>query len=133
MTACAGMLASSAKASQNRSLRSFRRFHRKTSISAATTARAKVSVRLPNSMMPWIPISGVFTRDPAVHRGHVGQPRPDAVSRTAPPVTISTDWPISEATERPAEGGVHAPGQLVGDGLVALLQLFCNGHELNST
>src|SRR6478609_4719477 len=64
----------------------------------ATAASAKVSSRLPNSMTPWIPISGVFTSEPSVQRGHVGQPRPEAVSRTAPPVTTRTVWPISDRT-----------------------------------
>jgi hypothetical protein len=31
-----------------------------------------------------------------VQRGHVGQPSPEDVSRTAPPVTTRTTWPISD-------------------------------------
>src|SRR5690349_12109624 len=49
-------------------------------------------------MKPWMPIAGVFTRESEVQRGHVGQPRPDDVRRTAPPVTTKSVWPISEAT-----------------------------------
>src|SRR6478752_155897 len=49
-------------------------------------------------MMPWNPISGVVARDPSVQRGHVGQPSPDAVSRTAPPVTTRTIWPTRDNT-----------------------------------
>jgi hypothetical protein len=43
-----------------------------------------------------MPISGVFTKDPLVQRGHVGQPSPEDVSRTAPPVTTRTTWPIRD-------------------------------------
>src|ERR671927_610757 len=100
MIACAGMLASSPSASRNRSLRSLRRFHKYTSMSAATAARANVRRRLPNSMKPWMPISGVFTRDSLVHRGQVGQPSPEAVSRTAPPVTTRTVCPIRDSTAK---------------------------------
>src|SRR6476661_9248996 len=69
-------------------------------MSAATAASAKVRSRLPNSMKPWMPISGVFTIESEVQRGQVGQPRPEAVRRTAPPVTTKSVWPIREATAR---------------------------------
>src|SRR6478752_1520345 len=69
-------------------------------MSAATAASAKVRSRLPNSMKPWMPISGVFTIESEVQRGQVGQPRPDAVRRTAPPVTTRSVWPIRDATAR---------------------------------
>ncbi len=59
----------------------------------ATTPRPALSTRLPNSMTPWMPISGVFTSESAVHFGHVGQPSPEEVSRTRPPVPTSTIWP----------------------------------------
>lgn len=52
--------------------------------------RTYVSMRLPNSMAPWKPISLVAVRDWSVHLGHVGQPRPEPVRRTAPPVTTMT-------------------------------------------
>src|SRR5688500_16598063 len=51
-------------------------------------------------MNPWMPISGVFTRDVSVQRGQVGQPKPEDVSRTAPPVSTSRVCPIREATAR---------------------------------
>ncbi len=44
-------------------------------------------MRLPNSMTPWTPSSPWGTNDASVQRGQVGQPRPEPVSRTAPPVT----------------------------------------------
>src|SRR5690349_1198047 len=47
-----------------------------------------------------MPISAVLTNEVSVQRGQVGQPRPDAVSRTAPPVTTSSVCPIREATAR---------------------------------
>ena len=43
----------------------------------ATTTSTNVSRRLPNSMTPWMPISGVATSESPVHCGHVGQPRPE--------------------------------------------------------
>jgi hypothetical protein len=59
--------------------------------STATAVTRKVSIRFPNSIAPCIPSSPWGTYEESVHRGQVGQPRPDAVSRTAPPVTtIST-------------------------------------------
>ena len=33
-----------------------------------------------------------------MQRGHVGQPRPEDVRRTAPPVTTSTIWPTRDST-----------------------------------
>ena len=60
----------------------------------ATTPSPALRTRLPNSMKPWIPISGVFTSESAVHFGQVGQPRPEEVSRTSPPVPTRTIWPI---------------------------------------
>src|SRR5262249_42711527 len=47
----------------------------------------EVSVRLPNSISSWPATAPVGTYDVAVHRGQVGQPSPEPVSRTAPPVT----------------------------------------------
>jgi hypothetical protein len=46
-------------------------------------------------MTPWMPISGVATIDSAVQSGHVGQPSPDPVSRTAPPVATMSTWEAS--------------------------------------
>jgi hypothetical protein len=52
--------------------------------------RTYVSIRLPNSIAPWMPCSGVAKRLSSVHLGQVSQPRPEPVSRTAPPVTMMT-------------------------------------------
>ena len=51
------------------------------------TISTKVSSRLPNSIAPCRPSSGWDTKDSSVQRGQVGQPRPEPVSRTSPPVT----------------------------------------------
>ena len=61
-------------------------------IARPTRAQTRsVSIRLVNSMIPWTPIAAVGARSPPVQVGQVGQPRPEPVSRTAPPVTtIST-------------------------------------------
>ncbi len=59
------------------------------------------SMRLPNSMAPWTPISLVAVSESAVHLGQVGQPRPEPVSRTAPPVTtMSTDITTADMAAR---------------------------------
>ena len=64
----------------------------------ATAVSTKVSSRLPNSMTPWPASSGVATKLASVQRGQVGQPRPEPVSRTAPPVT--TIAPFATALAR---------------------------------
>ena len=56
-------------------------------VAIATAVSTKVSSRLPNSMTPCAASSGVATKLSSVHRGQVGQPRPEPVSRTSPPVT----------------------------------------------
>ena len=99
--------------SQNRSRRSRRIRTTKRNIVIATITRTKVSRRLPNSMTPWIPISGVGTRDSAVQRGHVGHPSPDPVSLTSPPVPTIATWTASVAqaaamTRRSTRAGSHA-------------------------
>ena len=58
----------------------------------------KVSSRLPNSMAPCIPSSGWETKESSVQRGQVGQPRPEPVNRTRPPVTTIPMLATSEAT-----------------------------------
>ena len=55
-----------------------------------TSVSTTATMRLPNSMRPWIPISGVTTREPGVHSGKLGQPRPEPVSRTAAPESTLT-------------------------------------------
>src|SRR6478736_3642358 len=79
-------------------------------MSAATAASAKVRSLLPNSMKPWMPISGVLTRESLVQRGQVGQPRPEAVRRTAPPVTTRTVWPISDSSASRRIAGLTVVG-----------------------
>ena len=56
-------------------------------VKRATTNKTMVRTRLPNSIRPWMPISAVEVRESSVHFGQVGQPSPDPVSRTSPPVT----------------------------------------------
>ena len=55
---------------------------------AQARTRAKVNKRFPNSihdLKPSIcPSTGVY--ESSVHSGHVGQPKPDPVRRTIPPV-----------------------------------------------
>ena len=55
----------STSASQNRSRRSRRIRTTNRNVTIATTTRTKVSRRLPNSMTPWMPISGVGTSESA--------------------------------------------------------------------
>src|SRR5699024_3647167 len=73
-------------------------------ISTAMAARTNVKRRFPNSMTPLIPISGVVTYDSGVQRGHSEHPNPEAVSRTAPPVTMI---PACDTTEATASTMVH--------------------------
>ena len=54
-------------------------------------------MRLPNSIAEWTLRAPCGVNDRSVQRGHVGQPRPDPVSRTAPPVTTSTMLATREA------------------------------------
>ena len=58
-----------------------------TRVVTATATSTKVTIRLENSIAPWMPSARCGTKEPGVHSGHVGQPRPDPVSRTTPPVT----------------------------------------------
>ena len=65
-----------------------------------TSVSTTATMRLPNSIRPWIPISGVTTREPGVHSGKLGQPRPEPVSRTAAPESTFTSC---TATRYPGE------------------------------
>ena len=58
-----------------------------TKVATAMAASTKVSVRFPNSMAEWKSSAPCGVNDSSVHRGQVGQPSPDAVRRTAPPVS----------------------------------------------
>lgn len=44
-----------------------------------------------------MPISDVLTKDSSVHLGQVGQPKPEPVSRTKPPVTTMRIWVARES------------------------------------
>ena len=55
---------------------------------ATASTRTEVSARLPNSIAPWMPSAGVVVSEPASHCGQVGQPRPEPVTRTTPPVRM---------------------------------------------
>ena len=69
-----------------------------------------MSIRLPNSMAPCSPISRVEVSESSVHLGQVGQPRPEPVRRTAPPVTTMTTvmTMAASAARRTVPGdGVH--------------------------
>ena len=57
----------------------------------AIAARTKVRVRLPNSIAECRSSAPCGVNDSSVQRGHVGQPRPEPVSRTAPPVTTRAE------------------------------------------
>ena len=80
-----------ATAGTNMSRRARRRIST-TTIATATMPTMIDSSRLPNSMPPWMPISGVATREASVQSGHVGHPSPDDVRRTAPPVPTMRTW-----------------------------------------
>src|SRR5699024_4477506 len=77
-----------------------RRFHNARIIRTAIAANTKVKSLFPNSIAPCIPISGVVTYDSGVQRGHSEHPKPEAVKRTAPPVTIMPACDTTEATPR---------------------------------
>ena len=62
-------------------------------------------------MTPWPASSGVGTRLAPVQRGQVGQPRPEPVSRTAPPVTTITPLAIAlTSATRETVAGEKAEG-----------------------
>src|SRR4051812_13654529 len=63
----------------------------------ATAATTKVSIRFPNSMALWTPMARCGTNDSPEQRGHGGQPRPEPVSRTTPPVTTIRMLTTSDA------------------------------------
>ena len=58
-----------------------------TSSVCMTAASTKVSSRLPNSMSWCGPIAPWGVKESPLQRGQVGQPSPEPVRRTAPPVT----------------------------------------------
>src|SRR5699024_3627949 len=98
MTAWAGMTHNSTIDITNRERCVLRSRHKARMVSTAIAAKTKVSSLLPNSIMPLIPISGVVTYESDVQWGHSEQPSPDAVKRTAPPVTIMPGCDTTDAT-----------------------------------
>ena len=83
-----------------------------TTVAIAAAVRTNVSSRLVNSMTPWPASSGVGTKLVPVQRGQVGQPSPEPVSRTAPPVTTMTPLAIALASAtRETVAGEKAEGR----------------------
>jgi hypothetical protein len=70
-------------------------------VAIAMAASTNVSSRLPNSIAPCMPSSPCGTYEASVHRGQVGQPSPDAVRRTAAPVTMMPMLATSDAHAHP--------------------------------
>ena len=88
MIACAGIPSASTNASTRTSRRGDPQAARNVATAIATSTN--VSIRLPNSIAACKDMAPCGVNDDSVHRGQVGQPRPEPVSRTAPPVTTST-------------------------------------------
>ena len=84
-TACAGTLSPSQRASR----RSSRRPERQalTNVAIAIAVSTKVRVRLPNSIAECTSRAPCGVKELPWQRGQVGQPSPEPVSRTAPPVS----------------------------------------------
>jgi hypothetical protein len=66
-------------------------------VSTATLISTKMSSRLPNSILPWIAYARVGTSESSVQVGHVGQPSPESVSRTIPPVSTIRQFATTDA------------------------------------
>ena len=71
--------------------------HTATRVPTATATSTYVSIRLPNSMAPCTPSARWGTNDSSVHRGQVGQPSPEPVSRTSPPVSTISVFATTDA------------------------------------
>ena len=82
------------------SVRSDRRRCSSTAISVASATRPTTyaSIRLPNSISPCSAYAAVGVNESSVHRGQVGQPSPESVSRTVPPVTTIAVLATTDAT-----------------------------------
>src|SRR3954471_20300787 len=71
-------------------------------------------------MIPCRPSSGVCTKLVSLQRGHVGQPRPEPVRRTAPPVTTMIPFAIAlaratrETTAGEKAGGTRRTNPMLG-------------------
>ena len=68
-----------------------------TKVRTATATSTNVSSRLPNSIAAWKSSAPRGVKSSSVHRGHVGQPSPEPVRRTAPPVTTMPMLATSDA------------------------------------
>jgi hypothetical protein len=71
-----------------------------TNVATAIAVSTNVSIRLPNSIASCRSSAPCGVNDSSVHRGQVGQPRPEPVSRTAPPVTTRPMLATSVAQPR---------------------------------
>ncbi len=94
ITACTTVDAGISQAYTRTSRRRRARVTASTASAAVSTTR-KVIIRLPNSTAWWIPgtsACGTGVKLPGKHCGQVGQPRPDAVTRTMAPVTAMPPW-----------------------------------------
>ena len=67
-------------------------------MATATAVSTNVSIRLVNSIAPCCACSGVGMSESAVQVGQVGQPSPEPVSRTTPPVTTMPTLATTDAT-----------------------------------
>jgi hypothetical protein len=95
-TACAGMPTNAATANGVRSRRSER--STASSVASTTAVSTTVSIRLVNSIAPCCAYSEVGTSESDVQLGQVGQPSPEPVSRTTPPVTTMPALATTDAT-----------------------------------
>lgn len=59
-----------------------------TSTQATARHTTPVRARLENSITPWMSMCDAGMKESASHEGHVGQPKPDPVTRTMPPVAM---------------------------------------------
>ena len=82
-----------------------------TSVASATSPTAKVSIRLPNSIAPCSAYCAVGVYDSSVQLGQVGQPSPEPVSRTTPPVTTIAELATTEATASRRTSGADGRGR----------------------
>ena len=106
-TTSAKMPATRPEASTTRSRRRGRRLMAARTTSTMATVMATLTRRLPNSTQAWN-WSGATTLV-EVHAGQSLQPRPEPVSRTAPPLTMATASATTEiAALRLAEPGASS-------------------------
>ena len=89
-TACRMMPIPTARVSRGSSGRVFHRRTTERKARSATITSTPVRVRLPNSINPCTPSSGVGTSDSDVQYGQVSHPMPEPVRRTRPPVPTIT-------------------------------------------